>query len=147
MTQEELQHNWEQGIGLEFHGEPWPQYRDRIIARDAISIRRGFLVKSHNITEKPKFDNISCSNCGLDFGPGNHGFSHCESHKRRGACVPGNICELCIEINERGELARLQKKYQADDMPDYRQREITTEERSADRLAREADRQYSDGKR
>lgn len=28
-----------------------------------------------------KFENVSCSSCGEDFGPGNHGFSHCESHK------------------------------------------------------------------
>ena len=25
--------------------------------------------------------NVSCSSCGNDFGPGDHGFSHCESHK------------------------------------------------------------------
>ena len=30
---------------------------------------------------KPRFKNVSCSNCGKDFGPGDHGFSHCESHK------------------------------------------------------------------
>ena len=28
----------------------------------------------------PRFDNVSCSSCGEDFGPGNSGFSHCESH-------------------------------------------------------------------
>ncbi len=28
----------------------------------------------------PKFANVSCSSCGKDFGPGDHGFSHCDSH-------------------------------------------------------------------
>ena len=28
-----------------------------------------------------KFGNVTCSNCGGEFGPGNHGFSHCENHK------------------------------------------------------------------
>lgn len=28
-----------------------------------------------------KFLNVVCSQCGGEFGPGNHGFSHCENHK------------------------------------------------------------------
>jgi hypothetical protein len=28
----------------------------------------------------PRFANVSCSQCGQDFGPGDHGFSHCISH-------------------------------------------------------------------
>ena len=31
--------------------------------------------------DKEKFKNVWCSNCGKDFGPGDHGFSHCDSHK------------------------------------------------------------------
>jgi hypothetical protein len=27
-----------------------------------------------------RFPNVSCSQCGRDFGPGNHGFSHCDQH-------------------------------------------------------------------
>lgn len=27
-----------------------------------------------------QFENISCSQCGEDFGPGDHGFSHCSDH-------------------------------------------------------------------
>jgi hypothetical protein len=27
-----------------------------------------------------KYDNVSCSQCGRSFGPGDHGFSHCEDH-------------------------------------------------------------------
>ena len=28
----------------------------------------------------PRFANVSCSQCGQEFGPGDHGFSHCENH-------------------------------------------------------------------
>ncbi len=28
-----------------------------------------------------KFEKTSCSQCGEEFGPGDHGFSHCENHK------------------------------------------------------------------
>lgn len=27
-----------------------------------------------------RFQNVFCSQCGQDFGPGEHGFSHCENH-------------------------------------------------------------------
>lgn len=27
-----------------------------------------------------RYENVSCSSCGRDFGPGEHGFSHCDSH-------------------------------------------------------------------
>lgn len=30
--------------------------------------------------EAPRFPNVSCSQCGQTFGPGDHGFSHCENH-------------------------------------------------------------------
>ena len=30
----------------------------------------------------PKFANVSCSQCGQSFGPGEHGYSHCEDHRR-----------------------------------------------------------------
>jgi len=28
----------------------------------------------------PKYDKTFCSQCGREFGPGDHGFSHCEDH-------------------------------------------------------------------
>ncbi len=28
----------------------------------------------------PHFPNVSCSQCGRDFGLGDHGFSHCRNH-------------------------------------------------------------------
>ena len=30
--------------------------------------------------ENSKFGNVYCSQCGKSFGPGNHGYSHCENH-------------------------------------------------------------------
>lgn len=30
--------------------------------------------------DMPKFSNVSCSQCGEDFGPGDSGFSHCQDH-------------------------------------------------------------------
>ena len=33
------------------------------------------------LRELPAFENVWCFNCGEDFGPGDSGFSHCESHK------------------------------------------------------------------
>lgn len=32
-------------------------------------------------TSTLKFANVFCSQCGQEFGPGDHGFSHCENHK------------------------------------------------------------------
>jgi len=31
-----------------------------------------------------KFQNTFCSQCGEEFGPGDHGFSSCKSHRERG---------------------------------------------------------------
>ena len=31
-------------------------------------------------TMHPRFLNVFCSQCGQDFGPGEHGFSHCRNH-------------------------------------------------------------------
>lgn len=31
----------------------------------------------------PRFPEVSCSQCGQSFGPGDHGFSHCSSHVGR----------------------------------------------------------------
>ena len=28
-----------------------------------------------------KFENTYCSQCGREFGPGDHGYSHCENHR------------------------------------------------------------------
>ena len=32
--------------------------------------------------ENAKFANTFCSQCGKEFGPGNHGFSHCQDHNK-----------------------------------------------------------------
>lgn len=59
----------------------------------------------------PKFEKTFCSQCGGEFGPGEHGYSHCSDHKHprgfdadlavdiaRGGCGPE---VLCIEYFER----------------------------------------------
>lgn len=33
--------------------------------------------------QAPKFANVGCSQCGQEFGPGDHGFSHCEDHLQK----------------------------------------------------------------
>ena len=35
----------------------------------------------------PKFDNVSCSQCGQSFGPGDSGFSDCEEHSPLGVAA------------------------------------------------------------
>ena len=40
-----------------------------------------FLTESY--TSPPRFENVSCSQCGMSFGPGNQGFSHCRNHIER----------------------------------------------------------------
>ena len=34
--------------------------------------------------ENSRFKNVYCSQCGKDFGPGDHGFSHCQTHRDEG---------------------------------------------------------------
>ena len=34
-----------------------------------------------NAPPSPRFPDVGCSSCGQSFGPGDHGFSHCEHHK------------------------------------------------------------------
>lgn len=36
--------------------------------------------KSQFDTLPPRFENVSCSQCGGDFGPGNYGYSSCQDH-------------------------------------------------------------------
>lgn len=40
---------------------------------------------SHTVVEEipsPRFRETYCSQCGQSFGPGDHGYSHCEDHRR-----------------------------------------------------------------
>ena len=38
------------------------------------------IAASDPVPAAPKFANVSCSQCGQDFGPGDHGYSHCIDH-------------------------------------------------------------------
>jgi|688.fasta_scaffold00370_84 hypothetical protein len=51
-----------------------PTGRAIIAARAAVSKAEGFA--------KPRFENVFCSQCGGEFGPGNSGYSHCEDHRK-----------------------------------------------------------------
>lgn len=42
---------------------------------------REVIAQVAGMRKQPRFENVSCSNCGQDFGPGDHGFSHCEDHQ------------------------------------------------------------------
>lgn len=44
-----------------------------------------------------KYDNVSCSQCGRDFGPGDHGFSHC-NHHRKIAVRPSRQQDIYAEL-------------------------------------------------
>lgn len=43
-----------------------------------IAVKLGYLRAKP--PKAPKFDKTYCSNCGREFGPGDHGYSHCENH-------------------------------------------------------------------
>lgn len=40
---------------------------------------------------EPRFANVSCSQCGEDFGPGDHGFSSCEAHRPQRKIITTHI--------------------------------------------------------
>jgi hypothetical protein len=35
------------------------------------------------MNEAPRFPFVTCSQCGREFGPGDHGYSHCRDHAAR----------------------------------------------------------------
>jgi hypothetical protein len=54
----------------------------------------------------PKFAKTFCSQCGQEFGPGDHGFSHCSDHQGKiiGQTGPLTYAELEMSamLQERG---------------------------------------------
>lgn len=51
--------------------------------------------------QKPRFEITYCSQCGGEFGPGDHGYSHCLSHCIKGAYYRrGNDMTINIDITE-----------------------------------------------
>jgi hypothetical protein len=48
---------------------------------DGLGLDRSELREIATAALSPKYSNVYCSQCGGDFGPGDHGFSHCDSHK------------------------------------------------------------------
>ncbi|MBO4228037.1 hypothetical protein [Bradyrhizobium neotropicale] len=59
----------------------------------------------------PKFDDVSCSQCGGSFGPGDHGFSHCENHTPfKSRHLPDERAESGDLISRSSLLAALRKE-------------------------------------
>jgi len=50
-------------------------FRDRLVNWNC------HLFRTIELSGHAAFENVSCSQCGKDFGPGDHGFSHCDNHK------------------------------------------------------------------
>ena len=60
---------------------------------------------------KPRFKETWCSQCGKEFGPGNHGYSHCENHSSlMGSFYWGRIkinrLEQILDNTSRGNITR-----------------------------------------
>lgn len=49
-------------------------------------------------TEIKKFNNVYCSQCGGEFGPGDHGFSHCKDHQNKSLVCPSFIKQMEFEL-------------------------------------------------
>ena len=50
--------------------------------QEVISIFEKMAIEANRTIHPFKFENVSCSQCGQDFGPGDHGYSHCEDHRK-----------------------------------------------------------------
>lgn len=59
-----------------------------------------------------KYADVSCSQCGRSFGPGDHGFSHCEDH-------PGHVADMKAWKEELLRLAA-EIEGQAEEIDPYR---------------------------
>ena len=68
---------------------------------------------NHKTDMQTKFPNVSCSQCGRDFGPGNSGFSDCRSHAfrdwfyREGCWLDAPTKEQCVDAQQRAFEAAL----------------------------------------
>lgn len=59
------------------HNTLYLQSQKQIIERQLLIVIQAV---ASDVLDTPKYDDVWCSNCGQGFGPGNNGFSHCESH-------------------------------------------------------------------
>ena len=48
----------------------------------------------------PRFENVSCSSCGRDFGPGDWGYSHCADHAGGGDWQERYIGQLQVMVDD-----------------------------------------------
>lgn len=69
----------------------------------------------------PRFENVSCSSCGRDFGPGDWGYSHCADHADSGDWRDRYIGQLQVMVDDMREsldastreVARLRERYES----------------------------------
>jgi hypothetical protein len=61
--------------------------------------------------ESPKFQNVSCSQCGQSFGPGNSGFSHCADHEGKRPTKEASVTDYTPKSHG-GTRAELLAKYE-----------------------------------
>ncbi len=57
------------------------------------------------MAKKYKFEKTSCSSCGREFGPGDHGYSHCINHKTISADAALDLYWRLTEVSDALSLA------------------------------------------
>jgi hypothetical protein len=63
---------------------------------------------------KPKYKNVSCSQCGNKFGPGNSGFSSCKEHKGKTAVADDKVDERKLSTAEKKKREEVVKAIKRD---------------------------------
>jgi len=55
------------------------------------------MMENNNLSNKrkPKYEKTYCSQCGSEFGPGDHGYSHCANHRVKRVVKTDNQCAHC----------------------------------------------------
>jgi len=65
---------------------------------------------------EPRFKNVFCSQCGQDFGPGEHGFSHCRNHAalKQSLAQPAQVKQRIPDMSKEwcAEMAKLEEGVQ-----------------------------------
>ncbi|MGN6085841.1 Lar family restriction alleviation protein [Trinickia sp.] len=88
--------------------DPTPEILDAIaLCRDVLKVD-SLTTWRRALEATPRFQNTFCSQCGGEFGPGNHGFSHCEHHRSAPAApavapksdAKSSLCERLIAAVE-----------------------------------------------
>ena len=52
------------------------------------------------LTTSRRFTSVACSECGSDFGPGDHGYSHCDAHQGVVSCDRIDAAVHAAKVND-----------------------------------------------